>query len=110
VGAADGPRAASLTPQAAPTTVVEAPQAAPRKRVFTWVAAGVAAVGAGVSVTGWALMKNVEGALAMNAPRTATESTRLVEQANTWAVLGNATAITAGVAALAALILFFAEG
>jgi hypothetical protein len=110
VRVAGGPRAASLTPTAAATTVVDPPQAAPRKRVFTWVVAGVAAVGAGLSVTGWVLMRNAEAALAINAPRTAEASTGLVDQARTWAVVGNAAAITAGVAALAALILFFVEG
>lgn len=109
----------TLTPKepvdsARPTTAVEQTVTpAPRKRVFTWVAAGVAGVGLGLGAVFTVLRGSASATLLdpMQAPmRTRMQADQLVGAVQTNGTLATVSFITAGVAAIAALVLFFVEG
>lgn len=84
---------------------------APRKRVFTWVALGTAGVAAGAGVLFTVLMKNNEQALTTFDPmRTRDQANQLYSGAYSMGTAATISFITAGVAAAAAIVLFFVEG
>lgn len=84
---------------------------APRKRVFTWVALGTAGVAAGLGGLFTVLMKNDEKTLQTLDPmRTKAQANALYDGAFFKGTFASAAFITAGVAAAAAVVLFFLEG
>lgn len=85
--------------------------AAPRKRVFTWIAGGVAVASAGASLGTFFAMRGNEAQLAqMISSRTRETATSLFEGAYALGTASTIFAITAGVSAGLALLLFFLEG
>lgn len=107
-------KAADMTPPPPPplsTLITDEPTPAPKKRVFTWVAAGTAGVAAGLGVAFSIAMKNNEAALKMLDPnRTRDQATSLYNGAYGMGTAATISFITAGVAAAAAVVLFFLEG
>jgi tetratricopeptide (TPR) repeat protein len=84
---------------------------APRGRLFTWVAGGVAVAAAGASLGTFLAMQGNEAQLASVIPsRTRETATRLYNDAFTFGTLSTVFAITAGVSAAVAVLLFFLEG
>jgi tetratricopeptide (TPR) repeat protein len=111
VKVSDAPRSATLTPPPEPPLVVsDGPEPAPRKRVFTWAAAGTAAVATGLGVAFGVAMKGAEKALNTPADRSRAEATKLYNDAYGFGTAATISFITAGVAAAAAVVLFFLEG
>lgn len=119
------PATPSLTPSTTPastdggatsqpslaSSVQDTATPAPKKRVFTWVAAGTAGVATGLGVVFSVLMKSNETALMTLTPnRTRAEANALYEGAFAMGTAATASFITAGVAAIAAVVLFFLEG
>ncbi len=90
---------------------IRTPTPAPRKRLFTWVAAGTAGVAAGLGIAFTAVMKGNESQLKMLDPnRTRDQATTLYTGAYSMGTAATVSFITAGVAAAAAVVLFFLEG
>lgn len=103
-------REPDLTPPPAPA-LIDTATPAPRKRLFTWVAAGTAGVAAGLGIAFTAVMKNNESQLKMlDAMRTRDQATSLYNGAYSMGTAATVSFITAGVAAAAAVVLFFLEG
>ncbi|MDX2015710.1 MAG: PEGA domain-containing protein [Myxococcaceae bacterium] len=102
----------SAPKDAVSTTGVSATSSAePRKRVFTWVAGGVAVAAAGASLGTFLAMGANEAQLAsVIQSRTRETATRLYNDAFTFGTLSTVFAITAGVSAAVAVLLFFIEG
>jgi tetratricopeptide (TPR) repeat protein len=103
----DVPKAdANLTPKPKPDAVVVVSDvAAPKKgRVFTWVAAGVAVAAAGTGTVFGVMNQDTRSKLANGDPSVS------VGQHNMQGTVANASFIGAGVAAAAAVVLFFVEG
>jgi hypothetical protein len=105
----------STTTTSAPKEAVTTPPlvsaAAPRKRVFTWIAGGVAVASAGASLGTFFAMRGNEAQLAqMISSRTRDTATNLFEGAYALGTASTIFAITAGVSAGLALLLFFLEG
>lgn len=104
-------REPDLTPPPPPALIVDTPTPAPRKRLFTWVAAGTAGVAAGLGLAFTAVMKGNESQLKMLDPnRTRDQATTLYTGAYSMGTAATVSFITAGVAAAAAVVLFFLEG
>jgi tetratricopeptide (TPR) repeat protein len=102
------PKDAVTTPPLVSTTPSAA---APRKRVFTWIAGGVAVASAGASLGTFLAMRGNEAQLAqMISSRTRETATNLFEGAFALGTASTIFAITAGVSAGLALLLFFLEG
>jgi tetratricopeptide (TPR) repeat protein len=111
--------ASGTTSRSAPKDAVTTPPlvsgtasaAAPRKRVFTWIAGGVAVASAGASLGTFFAMRGNEAQLAqMISSRTRDTATNLFEGAYALGTASTIFAITAGVSAGLALLLFFLEG
>ncbi|MDP1919224.1 MAG: PEGA domain-containing protein [Myxococcales bacterium] len=110
VAATDTPTTAILTP-ATSTELRDDLAPAPKRRVFTWVAAGTAGVAAGLGVVFAVMMKNNETALKMlDSDRTRAQANALYSGAFTMGTAATISFITAGVSAAAAVLLFFIEG
>lgn len=104
-------REPDLTPPPPPALVVDTATPAPRKRLFTWVAAGTAGVAAGLGLAFTAVMKDNENTLKTLDPmRTRDTATTLYNGAYSMGTAATVSFITAGVAAVAAVVLFFLEG
>jgi len=83
----------------------------PRKRLFTWVALGTAGVAAGAGALFTVLMKNNERTLTTFDPmRTREQANQLYSGAYSMGTAATISFITAGVSAVAAIVLFFVEG
>lgn len=103
-------REPDLTPPP-PPALIDTPTPAPRKRLFTWVAAGTAGVAAGLGIAFTAVMKGNESQLKMLDPnRTRDQATTLYTGAYSMGTAATVSFITAGVAAAAAVVLFLLEG
>jgi tetratricopeptide (TPR) repeat protein len=106
---ADQPKAVVLEPKSlGQSTEVAAAIERPRRgRVWTWVAGGaaVAATGAGV---GFGVAAQSAAASIVDAPEG--QARGRAQNAETLATVANASYVTAGVCALAAVVLFFVEG
>ncbi|MDP3232226.1 MAG: PEGA domain-containing protein [Myxococcales bacterium] len=110
VAASDSPTTAILTP-ATSTELRDDLSPAPKRRVFTWVAAGTAGVAAGLGVVFTVMMKNTERELKTLTPdRTRAQANELSTRAFTMGTAATISFITAGVSAAAAVLLFFLEG
>lgn len=104
-------REPDLTPPPPPALIVDTPAPAPRKRLFTWVAAGTAGVAAGLGLAFTAVMKDNETKLkTLDAMRTRAMATSLYDGAYSMGTAATVSFITAAVAAAAAVVLFFLEG
>lgn len=100
-----------LTPPPPPALIIDTPTPAPRKRLFTWVAAGTAGVAAGLGIAFTAVMKDNEAKLkTLDLMRTRDQATSLYNGAYSMGTAATVSFITAGVAAAAAVLLFFLEG
>lgn len=100
-----------LTPPPPGSTLITDEVPPPKRRVFTWVAAGTAGVAAGLGVAFSIAMKNNEAALrTLDANRTREQATTLYNGAYGMGTAATISFITAGVAAAAAVLLFFLEG
>jgi hypothetical protein len=110
----DTPKTVATTPTPKKdddVTVRDDAAPAPRKRIFTWVAAGTAGVAAGLGGLFAVLMKNDEKTLQTLDPmRTKAQANALYDGAFFKSTFASAAFITAGVAAAAAVVLFFLEG
>jgi tetratricopeptide (TPR) repeat protein len=94
-----------------PSTSGVSTSTTPRARVFTWVAGGVAVAAAGASLGTFFAMRGNEAQLASVIPsRTRETATSLYQDAFTFGTLSTVFAITAGVSAAVAVLLFFIEG
>lgn len=110
VATTDTPTTAILTP-ATSTELRDDLAPAPKRRVFTWVAAGTAGVAAGLGVVFTVMMKSNETALKTLTPdRTRAQANTLYSGAFTMGTAATISFITAGVSAAAAVLLFFLEG
>ena len=110
VAATDTPTKTILTP-ATSTELRDDLTPAPKRRVFTWVAAGTAGVAAGLGVVFAVMMKNNETELmTRDAARTRAQANTLYADAFTMGTAATISFITAGVSAAAAVLLFFLEG
>ena len=108
---ASRPTTAAPKDAVATTGVSASASAAPRGRVFTWVAGGVAVAAAGASLGTFLAMRGNEAQLASVIPtRTRETATQLYDGAYTFGTLSTVFAITAGVSAAVAVLLFFIEG
>jgi hypothetical protein len=91
-----------------PTVKVQSP------RVFTWVATGLAVVAGGTGAVVGVMNSNTEALIKSAQLRTATASTpnaqELQKRMGQEGTIANASFVTAGVAGIAAVILFFVEG
>lgn len=112
VAVADAPKSTDLTPPPSSSTELRDDLTpAPKRRVFTWVAAGTAGVAAGLGVVFTIMMKNNETALKTLTPdRTRMQANALYDGAFSMGTAATISFITAGVAAAAAALLFFLEG
>jgi hypothetical protein len=104
---------AKLTPEVKKETpVIVAPvEPAKKGRVFTWVAAGLAVAAGGTAAVTGVMSKNdydLSKAAAKNGD--GPEFARLKGPLATEGTIANVSMITAGVAAAAAVVLFFVEG
>ncbi len=95
----------------APELTRKVPPPPARKRVFTWVAAGVAVAGAGAGAGLGVVSMGASNDLKKLEPtRTREQADALVGKANSMALGANVSYAVAGVAAVTAVVLFFVEG
>ena len=108
----DAPKSTTVTPSSSSSTELrDDVTPAPKRRLFTWVAAGTAGVAAGLGLVFTVMMKNNETALKTPTPdRTRPQANALYDGAFTMGTAATISFITAGVAAAAAVLLFFLEG
>jgi hypothetical protein len=88
---------------------VEVAKPVEKTRTLTWVAAGLAVVAGGTGAVTGIMNKNVQGELAGKDLSDAANS-NLSSSLGTTATVANVSFVTAGVAAAAAVVLFFVEG
>lgn len=101
-----------LTPSTTPEPqVATTATPAPRRRIVTWIAGGIGVAAAAVSV---GMLIAMNGAVAelnrVDETRTRTRADSLVRDATLFGTVSTASAIGAGVAGVAAVVLFFLEG
>ncbi len=104
------PRLLPTPPKEEPLVVappVEKPQ---KKRVFTWVAAGLAAVAGGTGAAFGVMNLETQKKLRSADDKGGQDHAALTKQLNEQASVANPLMIGAGVAGVAAVILFFVEG
>jgi hypothetical protein len=91
-------------------TIIDDPLKVPKPRVFTWVSAGVAVLAGGTGVVAGLMNKNTEK-LITGVDRAAEPNAQVLQtRMGTEGTVANISFVTAGVAAAAAVVLFFVEG
>jgi hypothetical protein len=95
-------------PKPAATEVAEQPSA-PRRRVFTWVAAAFAVAGAGAGL-GMGLLANSSSATLLGSPHSRMDADQLVSNVHTFSLSADIAYGVAAAALVMAVMLFFLEG
>jgi PEGA domain/Tetratricopeptide repeat len=110
--ATDAPKVAILTPQATEASLVKVEVPKKKPRVLTWVVAGLAAVAGGTGAVFGAMSSGNASKIrdATLRPDGSPNAQMLQGQMQTNATIANASFIGAGVAGVAAVVLFFVEG